>query len=429
MFRLATALTDSLVVLVTARGFGAAGRGLYTLTAFSAQVIIILIGGASIVMRAEVGRKRVPLGKLYMVCVALSGAALVLAAVVVPVVLLLWPDATVALCVAIASPFLLLSQLQMSLYQAQGDVRRMHYVGLARSVVPLLALALVSVLSPGHTRTALLVWAGVQVVTPLVTLAAQHRQAGLQWRGTRPLLARLIRRGIPVSVAEGVALLSARVDLVVIATVLSIADAGRYSIAIAAGEILALVARAVSTGAYAPMISSPLPESIRVTVRTLRHFLALLVPGGVVLVLAAAVGAGPLLGPDFSDVWVLVGLLLPGYVGASIGEALINFLVVRLERTREMLLIATGTGALNVCASVALISLLGLPGAAIATSASYGLAALLFLQHFARAGGPRRVRDYVPSSRELADYRALLRALRRRLLGGPARRRGAPDAR
>ena len=67
----------------------------------------------------------------------------------------------------LATPFLLLTQFQWSLYQAQGDVRRILWVILLRSVIPLLGLTVVAVISPGDIGLAMLVWAASQLVVPL----------------------------------------------------------------------------------------------------------------------------------------------------------------------------------------------------------------------------------------------------------------------
>jgi O-antigen/teichoic acid export membrane protein len=293
-------------------------------------------------------------------------------------------------------------------------MRRMHYVWLARSLVPLVALAVMALVAPGQIHLALFVWAGAQFIVPAFTLGEQRRQARFKFRGLRPLLARLIRRGIPVSLANTVARLSYRLDLIVVAALLTIGDVGRYSVATAAGETLLLLSRAVMTGAYAPLIGSELSESIRIAVRTMRHCVALVVPAGVLLTLVSAVAMKPVLGPAFADVWVLVGLLIPSFLAVSIAELLINFLVVRLERTREFLLMSMAAGVANLAGAAVLVTVIGLPGAAISSSVTYGFAVLYLLTRFAQAGGPASPRAYLPSGAELSDYARLVGAVRRR---------------
>jgi O-antigen/teichoic acid export membrane protein len=289
----------------------------------------------------------------------------------------------------------------------------MHYVWLARSIVPLIALAVTAFLAPDRIHLALLVWACVQFLVPALTLVAQRRQARFDFTHLKPLLARLIRRGVPVSVANGMAKVTYRLDLVVVAALLTVADVGRYSVALAAGESLLLLSRAALTGAYAPIISSELPESIRVAVRTIRHCLALLVVAGVTLTLVARVAMEPVFGPAFADTWVLVGLLVPSFVALGLTELLVHFLLVRLERTREFLIASIATAVGHLAGAATLIALVGLEGAAISSSVFYTLGMLYLLRRFVAAGGPAGIRAYLPGPAELRDYARLLLALRR----------------
>jgi O-antigen/teichoic acid export membrane protein len=414
IFRVVAAGSDFLVVLVTTRGFGAEGRGFYALTSFALTSLGMLLGGPSVVMRAEIGQKRVPLGRLFAASLMLTGGTAVLVLLVAPPLLVAWPSASILLYVSIAMAPMLLMELQISLYQAIGDVRRMHYVWLARSVVPLLALTVMAFAAPGDIHLALFVWACAQFIVPAFTLRVQRRQDRFDFRELKPLLARLIRRGIPVSLANGIAKLSYRLDLIIVAALLTVADVGRYSVAVAAGESLLLLSRAAITGAYAPLISSELSESIRVTVRTMRHCIALVLPAGVVLTLLARLAMEPVLGPGFGDVWMLVGLLIPAFVAVSLLEVLVNFLVVRLERTREFLLMSIAMASGNLLAGAALVALIGLPGAAISTSIASTLALAYLVLRFIRAGGPSDPQAYLPSRAELRDYIQLFGAIRRR---------------
>ena len=407
IFRVLTAASDSLVVVVTARGFGPEGRGIYTLTSFAVTSLVLILGGPQMPMRAEVGRKRTPLGVLHATNVALSGAVLAMAVAVIPLLFVIWPGTDVPIYAALATPFLLLTQLQWSLYQAQGDVRRMHYVVLARSVVPLIALTIVAIAAPDQIGPAMLLWAASQIVVPFVTLGAESRQARLQWHGVVSLLKRLIRRGIPASLANGLTLVGYRMDLIVVATFLSVADVGRYSIAMAAGELLFMLSRSVLTGAYEQLIASDFEESIRVAVRAIRHTLGLLVPVGLLIGLLALPLAGPILGEDFSGSWKLILLLVPGFIAVSVGELMGSFFLVRVERSREVLITSTAAALANLVLASILVRVLGLQGVAIATSVSYTLAIVYLLVRFRHLGGPPHIRDYLPGREEAEDYRRI----------------------
>jgi O-antigen/teichoic acid export membrane protein len=268
----------------------------------------------------------------------------------------------------------------------------------------------------------MLLWAASQIFVPFVTLGAESRQARLQWRGVIPLLRRLLRRGIPASLANGLTLVGYRMDLIVVAAFLSVADVGRYSIAMAAGEVLFMLSRSVLTGGYEAMIASDFTESVRVAVRTFRHTLALLVPVGLLMTLVAWPLAGPLLGEDFAESGKLILLLVPGFIAVSVGELMANFFLVRMERSREVLITASAAALANLVLATALVQVLGLEGAAIATSLSYTLAMIYLLIRFRQLGGPPRLRDYLPGRDEADDYRRIAAYLHprrlRRLVSG-----------
>jgi O-antigen/teichoic acid export membrane protein len=421
IFRVATAVSDFLVVLVTTRGFGAEGRGLYALTSFSLTAIGMLAGGPSVVMRTEIGRKRATPGRLFAASFVLFGGVLLVALAAALTILALWPGETILLYISIAIAPMVLMELQISLYQALGDVRRMHYVWLARSVVPLLALTVMATVAPGQIHLALLVWAAIQFAVPALTLLVQRRQARFDLTGLKQLLAHLIRRGMPVSLANGIAKVAYRLDLIVLAALLTVADVGRYSVALAVGEALLLLSRSALTGAYAPIIGSELPESIRVSVRTMRHCIALMTSAGVLLTVLAWLAMEPIFGPAFAETWILVGLLVPSFVALGLTELLVNFLVVRLERTREFLVVSIAAGVGHLAGTATLVTLVGLEGAAVSSSIFYSLALLYLLARFIAAGGPPSPRAYLPGSAELRDYARLLGALWRERRLSPGR--------
>ena len=74
VFRVLAAGTDFLVVLVTARAFGATGRGLYALAAFAASLALTALGGAAQALAAEHAHGRTPLSRLYAASATLAAA-------------------------------------------------------------------------------------------------------------------------------------------------------------------------------------------------------------------------------------------------------------------------------------------------------------------------------------------------------------------
>lgn len=407
--RVAQAMVNALIVFVTARGFGADGRGLYALSMLAATFLSLPVLGITTPLSAEVAHKRSTLAQLYAASLAISvvvGGVIAFVALIVAVVV--WPHWSWLGFAAAPLPLLCLAQCQIMLYQAQGAVMRMGLLTLATAITTFTSLAAVALAAPGRIYVALVVWALVQPIVPLVVLYLQHRQAGFDWVGVRSLTARLLKRGMPITLANTILRLNYRVDVFVVAALLPLAEVGKYSVAVAVGEVLWEVSRSLITGAYQTIAGAPMPESVRVTMRSFRHSALLLLTGG----LAAAAGAflfmGFVFGSDFDRVWVPLALLIPGIIGLGAAEVLRVFFLVRLERSREYLYASTGSMGINLVLAVVLVPWIGISGAAISTSVSYAACCIALSLRFAASGGSRRLRDYLPGRVEVADYMRLL---------------------
>ena len=413
LFRSFAAAASFLTVLVTARGFGAEGRGIYALTSFSLSLMLSLLGGAAHALSAELAHRRARVSRLYAAAflVAIVGGLVVLAGVFTFHFLILdWPAEHVLEFAALALPAALLIEYAMALLLTEGDVRRMHYMHLSRVALPLAALTLGAIVFPDRIYLALGLWVGAFWTLALVGFIDQRQRVGLDFHHTRGLVGRLVRRGSRISIGNGIAQINYRIDLLVVATLLPLADVGRYSVALALGETLWLLSRSVMTGAYsAIMATRSTEESVRVTTRAFRHSLGLLVIAALALGFAAAVLIVPLFGDEFRGVWVPLVLLLPGVVAYGVVEVFREFFIVRLERVREYLTMGVMSAIANVILAVVLIPPFGLAGAALSTSISYVAAGTYLLLRFSRSTGATGIRPYVPGRSELADYRRMLR--------------------
>jgi O-antigen/teichoic acid export membrane protein len=423
IFRLLAAGSDFLIVVVTARGFGADGRGVYALAAFAASLALTPLGGAAQSLAAEVAHDRSPLDRVYAAAavLALAGGALLGLALAV-FAALTWPEYRALVFPAIALPFLLAVEYVLALNQAEGNVRRMHYLYLARSLVPLAAVASVAILRPNHIYLALAAWAAARIVVALAALVLERERVGLAFAGAGSHALRLARRGAPVSLGNGIARLNYRIDLIVVAVLLPLAQVGRYSVAVAFGEVLWLLSRAVMTGAYSTIVGHPSDErSVAMTLRAFRHSVGLLTLASLALLVGARVLLVPVFGSEFSGVWIPLAFLLPGVIALGAVEIVREFFLVRVERSREYLIMATTATVVNLGVALALVPFIGLAGAALSTSVSYIGAAVYIVSRFARITGATAVHGYIPGRAELTDYRRLAASLRRSRVGRAAK--------
>jgi O-antigen/teichoic acid export membrane protein len=169
------------------------------------------------------------------------------------------------------------------------------------------------------------------------------------------------------------------------------------------------------TGAYATIVSHPSDErSVAMTLRTFRHSVGLLTLASIVLLIIARALLVPVFGSAFRGVWIPLAFLLPGVIALGAVEVVREFFLVRIERSREYLVMATVATLVNLVVALALVPFFGLAGAALSTSVSYLGAAVYIISRFARITGATDLRSYVPGRAELADYRRLVTALRSR---------------
>jgi O-antigen/teichoic acid export membrane protein len=273
-------------------------------------------------------------------------------------------------------------------------------------------------LFPGRIYVALVFWVLSQSVIPIfVNVRERPRDRTARVRGLPMILRTVARRGIGVSLANAIARLGYRVDLFVVAALLSVADVGRYSVAIAIAEALWQVSRAAGTGVYAAVIDPVSPEATALTLRSFRHSILLLTTGGFCAVVAAAVLFEPLLGAGFAGIWRPLALVVPGIVALGAAEMLQPFLLIRLESSREYLRTYATATAVNLLVALALVPWIGIAGAAVSTSIAYSAAALYLARRFQRLAGGVSPGDFVPGPADIRDYQRLGSALFRGVRG------------
>jgi O-antigen/teichoic acid export membrane protein len=121
-------------------------------------------------------------------------------------------------------------------------------------------------------------------------------------------------------------------------------------------------------------------------------------------------------GSTFTDAGVALRLILPGVVAYSVVAVLSRYLTGRGRPGTATLIMVAGLVA-NVAANLILIPRYGINGAAVASSLSYGLTAVLALVMFQRVSGRGLVETLVVRPADLRAARRAAGSLRDRLAG------------
>ena len=411
--RLASGGAALAVAVITTNVLDTTGRGIYViLTTWVGIAASMLTGGTPVLAADLVFGRRDPR--------SLHGASLVIAAasalVLVPlslVVSLFTSGVTPAALVLAAGVTALLtySFFVMSIDQARGDVRRVSLTTMGMAGCPLVAMAAsLAVIEPTVT-TLIGAWAVGALVTALVQFSSAVATGGLRLVRATTAAASIMRRSVGVAVANGTMLLWSRIDVLVVAAVLSASAAGVYSIPVALAGNLLLLSQSLLTATYHSIMSAPATEVSGRLSAALRHGLIVVLAGGVLSVPVVAVAAGFVFGDAYSEIWRPYAILVLGSACMGVAEFLRHFLLTRLERSRELVILAIAMLVVNAALAAAGAAWFGLLGAAVATTVSYAAAALALVAVCARTLSVSVRELAMPRRSDLASYGRVARSL------------------
>lgn len=427
--RTSVAITGAATTILVARLLGPSGAGAYAvaLTLILLLNVIATLGiehGIAYYVssgRWEAGSAFRDSQRLALVCGVLGAGLGLLARIAVPAVFHGLSPA-VTLVAALALPFLL-SWFYGS-YVALAIDRYERFV-LPAAIQSALGLCLVAVLAavdgvPG----AVIGITGAHAITAVAMLIASRKTFGSprrrNTRGDRARLLRAVSFGLKGYAANALQFVNLRFDLLILNAVAAGAAVGHYAVAVSVTSVMWLLPQALSDVLF-PRVASLSGHSkdggemLRFAeAKTLRHTVLVTLAVAVVLAIALVALVVPVYGAAFGQSTELGLILLPGV--AMFGIANPMWATIS-GRGRPGLLLA---GALvvtpvTVALYIVLIPALHGPGAALASSLSYAMTFAVALVCYRRVTGTNPLWLMLPTSAELADYRALVPALRTRL--------------
>jgi O-antigen/teichoic acid export membrane protein len=401
------------------------GRGIYAILTTWAGIAMTIITGGTPVLAADLihGREREPVlhGASFAIAV---GSALVLIPLAMTVSLFTTAVTLAALVYAAAIAVLVTySNFEMAIAQARGDVLRVSLTDIAMALFPLVATAIAAVIFQPTATMLVGAWAAGALVTAAIQLTGALVAGQLVLGRAWALAASITRRSFRLALANGTALLVSRIDVLVVAAVISASAAGVYSIPVALSASLLLLSRALLTATYHSIMTAPANEVGARLGAALRHSVIVVLVGGSLSVPFVAVGAGFVFGGAYSEIWRPYAILVPASAFSCMIEVLRHFLVTRLERQREFLLTAVGMLILNGVLAVVGAAQFGLLGAAASTTITYACAALVLVAFCARWLSVSMLELALPRRSDLGAYWRVLRPLLARLRSTDTRAR------
>lgn len=393
------------------------GRGIYAILGTLAGVLATIITGGTVVMAADLINGRQPQPVLH---AAISAIGLATAMLLLPVSVLVslatdWAPAAALVCTAAVTALLSYSNYEMHVAQTRGDVMRVSVTDIAMALFPLLLSVAAAVALDATVTTLMAAWTVAALITASAQFVSALPGAVPTARRAWSVAASTVRRSVGVAFANGVGLLCSRIDLLVVAVVLSTAEAGVYSIPVALAANLMLVSRALLTASYHPIMTAPATAVAGRLSAALRHSVILVLVAGGLSVPVVAVAAGPVFGDAYSEVWQPYSLLVPAIAFLCVAEFLRHFLLTRLERQREFVTVATGMLLLNGVLAVVGSAAFGLMGAAASTTIAYAAGTLVLIAICASELSVSMRALVMPRRSDAAAYWHVMRSARGRL--------------
>jgi O-antigen/teichoic acid export membrane protein len=393
------------------------GRGIYAILTTWAGIGATVITGGTTVLAADLIHGR---HEKRMLHGATSAIALASAAILLPlsvVVALLTSGVTLAalVCTAALTVLVTYSGFEMALAQARGDVLRVSLTDIAMQLFPLLATVAAVILFDHTVTTLVAAWAAGAVVTATVQFLGAARGGSLMIARAWRVGASIMRRSIRVAIANGAGLLCARIDVLVVAAVLSASAAGIYSIPVALATNLLLLSRSLLTATYHSIMTAPEHEVAERLSVAIRHSVIVVLVGGGLSIIVIAVTAGFVFGSAYSAIWQPYSLLVVAAACICVVEVLRHYLLTRLERQNEYVLIITAMLVVNGVLAAIGAAAFDLVGAAASTTITYALAAFALVALCSRELDVPMRQLAVPRLSDVTSYwRAARWAVRRR---------------
>lgn len=428
VFKVLLAVTAFAASVLISRGLGPEGRGAYYLPVITAATMstfcklglehanVFLLATRGIpanLLSAQNGLVALVMGSVGILLVPLAPWALPALFADTPVLLLI--------LAAITIPLSLHTQFSAGLLTLHGDVTRQFRAALLAGIVHI-GLLLGLFAARGFAVVPVL---GANLVSIAVAWALTVRPLASRWtpwiRWDWGLLRQTLRQSLVLHLGMVLYFLHFRLDMFMVKGLVGTAALGQYSLAVVLAETVLLVTESVAIAILPRQVTNSLEEAAAVALRGART------NGLVALALGCAWGAAgtvvirTFFGRAFAPAHLPLIGLLPGLVFLSM-ERVCGGPTLRSGKPLRLATIYGASFLCNLGLNMLWIPAWGILGAALASSVSYGLEALVVLAWTARLARTSLRESLIPRR---SDFRLLretasqgLAVLRRAVSGG-----------
>ncbi len=408
--RILNAVAAVILGVLTARVLGPAGKGVYALPMVEAGLVSTVFTGLTsatsyFMLNRETGRS------MLRTAFATGGIAVCIAGAAVLIIAALGHAVWAAAPAMASLPAAAVNCIAAG--YAVG-IRRVRATTTITVATTLLNIALVG---SGFLLVARSPW--VAIVAWVVTLNVVALAAAV----IVSTHARSIASGKPVSVREYVhfasktgvtnlvSLLNYRGDLYVVAVLTSVAALGLYSVAVSAAETLLIATQSAALAVSPHVGSMDRKAAADLTARCVRN--NMLVAGVLctLLFIVAPDLVGFLYGENFLPLVPAMRVLLIGVVALSLGSPVSSYFTLKLGKPEIPLWLAGFSAATCIAVAIILVPMMGITGAAIASTVAYLVGQAAGIAVFARGAGVGFRRLLLPTLDDAVFYARSLRRI------------------
>lgn len=253
----------------------------------------------------------------------------------------------------------------------------------------------------------------VETVTLVLLGRALRRNLALPpWPGTVRGAGRTLRSGLEIMLVQLVQWLNLRLDIFFVSALLDVAAVGTYAVAVSLAELVSRTGDALARPLFPRVARGTV--SAADTAAAARSTLLLMTALAMALLVPARVAVA-VVGPGYEGLLGALVLLLPGTVLLATGNVLTAHLTGS-GRARIPLVINVVAVGVNVMLDLWWIPRMGVLGAALASTASYGVAAAGAAVALSRVEGIPLRRVVLPGRGDIALVTGRLREFLRGIL-------------
>jgi len=376
--------------VITTRILGPEGRGLFGLLITIPDLLISVgnigfgVGNAYLVAKKKYELRKI-LGNTFLVTSLLGGILIGAGYLLMSFQGILKGDFSTlsdfSTLVIFIIPIILLERFCHDLLLATQKVHLVNNLGLLTSLLPCILLPGLRLFTGESLSSAMFAWVFATVAVALLSVFKLMALCNFKTQISLPYIKESLHFGGRSLLGVFAGIFVRKVDVIFISSMLGATQLGFYAISISISEILVSLQSAITTPFMAIRYGLETQEASKVTPIAIRHVLFFSLVSAVLAAISGKYIIIILFGESFLPAYYSLLILLPGVIALSINE-LVKFDLYSHNLPEWVSMAEVSALVCNIILNFLLIPTYGIEGAAISTSISYFLAAIILLEKF-----------------------------------------------